>query len=85
MQDKSWSTQKLRDAFLTFFDQKNHKKFDSASLIPEDDPTLLFVNAGMVPFKRRFLGEIDDGLDGFPLDFFFGFAMGFSSIENLSL
>ena len=57
MQATSWSTQKLRDEFLKFFEDKNHTRFDSASLIPEDDPTLLFVNAGMVPFKRRFLVE----------------------------
>ena len=62
MQATSWSTQKLRDEFLKFFEDKNHTRFDSASLIPEDDPTLLFVNAGMVPFKRRFLGEIHDGV-----------------------
>ena len=53
MQATSWSTQKLRDEFLKYFEDKNHTRFDSASLIPEDDPTLLFVNADGA-FKRRF-------------------------------
>src|SRR4051812_33928264 len=46
----------IRAAFLEYFAEKQHEKRASASLVPEEDPTLLFVNAGMVPFKKIFLG-----------------------------
>jgi len=46
-----------RSAFLDYFKGHGHKVIKSASLVPRDDPTLLFTNAGMVPFKRTFLGE----------------------------
>jgi len=51
------SAKEVREAFLSFFEAKAHRRLPSASLIPEGDATLLFVNAGMVPFKRLFLGE----------------------------
>ena len=41
---------------MSFFEKKGHTRVKSASLVPEKDPTLLFVNAGMVPFKEVFLG-----------------------------
>ena len=47
----------IRGKFLKYFEKHNHRKVRSSSLVPQDDPTLLFVNAGMVQFKRTFLGE----------------------------
>src|ERR1700726_221581 len=46
----------IRRKFLDFFVQKGHKKVHSSSLVPANDPTLLFTNAGMNQFKDVFLG-----------------------------
>ena len=46
----------IRAKFLGFFEQHNHKIVSSSSLIPDRDPTLYFVNAGMVQFKDVFIG-----------------------------
>ena len=47
----------LREKFLHYFENKGHTRVASASLVPHDDPTLLFVNSGMVQFKKVFMGE----------------------------
>ncbi|MFH2045060.1 MAG: alanine--tRNA ligase [Pseudomonadota bacterium] len=47
----------IRRQFLEFFKKHDHQIVRSSSLVPVEDPTLLFTNAGMVPFKRTFLGE----------------------------
>ena len=46
----------IREAFLSFFEAQGHVRRASAPLVPQNDPTLLFVNAGMVPFKNIFTG-----------------------------
>ncbi|RLC00123.1 MAG: alanine--tRNA ligase [Deltaproteobacteria bacterium] len=47
----------VRRKYLEYFQKHHHKIVRSSSLVPQDDPTLLFTNAGMVQFKRAFLGE----------------------------
>ena len=47
----------IRSAFIEFFRQRGHEVVPSAPLVPENDPTLLFTNAGMVQFKNVFLGK----------------------------
>ncbi len=51
----------VRRQFLEYFQKQGHKVVRSSSLVPQDDPTLLFTNAGMVQFKRAFLGEENRG------------------------
>ncbi len=50
------STDEVRNSFLKFFEDKGHQIVESSSLVPHNDPTLLFTNAGMNQFKDCFLG-----------------------------
>ncbi len=51
------TTDQVREAFTRFFVERGHRPLESASLVPVDDPTLLFTSAGMVPFKPYFMGR----------------------------
>ena len=53
---KRLSTNEIRQLFLDFFHEHQHAIVDSSSLVPNNDPTLLLTNAGMVQFKDVFLG-----------------------------
>jgi len=50
------STNDIRRGFLDYFEKNGHTRVPSAPLVPQNDPTLMFVNAGMVPFKNVFTG-----------------------------
>ena len=54
---KSMTTSEIRASFLEFFRKNGHRVLPSSSLVPHNDPTLLFTNAGMVQFKDVFLGK----------------------------
>ena len=53
----AWAARDVRETFLSFFDERGHTRVASSALVPENDATLLFVNSGMVPFKRALTGE----------------------------
>jgi alanyl-tRNA synthetase len=50
-------TEDIRQRFITYFENKGHKKLPSSSLVPSNDPTLLFTNCGMAQFKDEFTGK----------------------------
>ena len=54
---KTYTSQALREMYLNFFKNRGHKVIPSASLIPENDPTVLFTTAGMHPLVPYLLGE----------------------------
>ncbi|MCU0475036.1 MAG: alanine--tRNA ligase [Anaerolineae bacterium] len=53
---KQMTSAEIRQSFLEFFEEHGHKQVASSSLVPGNDPTLLFANSGMVQFKEAFLG-----------------------------
>ena len=57
MTTKKLSANQIRHLFLEYFREQHHEIVKSSSLVPSNDPTLLFTNAGMVQFKDVFLGN----------------------------
>ncbi|MDQ2086245.1 alanine--tRNA ligase [Herbivorax sp. ANBcel31] len=51
------TSREIREIFLKFFEDKNHLRISGSSIIPSNDPTLLFINSGMAPLKKYFTGE----------------------------
>ena len=50
------SLNQIRDTFLKYFEKNDHKIVESSNLVPNNDPTLMFANSGMVQFKNVFTG-----------------------------
>jgi len=74
----------IRRKFLDFFVQKGHKEVHSSSLVPQNDPTLLFTNAGMNQFKDVSLGWKIEGICARPrLRNACGLAANITDLENV--
>ncbi|KAJ8747292.1 hypothetical protein K2173_011557 [Erythroxylum novogranatense] len=58
-QDVEWPANRVRDTFFKFFGEKKHVNWKSSPVVPVNDPTLLFANAGMNQYKPIFLGTVD--------------------------
>ncbi|KAA8534635.1 hypothetical protein F0562_032106 [Nyssa sinensis] len=59
LEEVEWPATKVRDTFIRFFEEKAHVNWKSSPVVPVNDPTLLFANAGMNQFKPIFLGTAD--------------------------
>ena len=56
--DNILTSKEIRRKFLAYFESKGHDIVPSAPVVNKDDPTLMFINAGMNPFKDYFLGNV---------------------------
>ena len=61
MSDTAWPATKVRAQFITFFESKEHSVVRSSPVVPYDDPTLMFANAGMNQFRPLFVGQAQPG------------------------
>lgn len=59
MDSIEWPAKRIRETFVSFFEQNGHTMYPSCPVVPLDDPTLLFINAGMNQYKPIFLGQVD--------------------------
>ena len=59
--ESKWTAEEVRSQFVTFFEEKEHSGVPSSPVVPYDDPTLLFANAGMNQFKPLFAGQAQPG------------------------
>lgn len=64
---EQWTAENVRNTFLDYFQAKEHKFVASSPVVPFDDPTLLFTNAGMNQYKPIFLGTVDPSSDFYTL------------------